>query len=99
MGRSNKSLELFIQEIPDSELTGFSANGGTIYHDNNFRLDMQGMTTGSEYFNIQIQVNRQTTISLLKKMSPVTVSLVLVPVDANWTAAELRAKLMAARKF
>ncbi|MCJ1470086.1 hypothetical protein MMC07_008731 [Pseudocyphellaria aurata] len=54
------------------------------------------MTTGSKEFNVQIQVNKQTTISTLKGVAPRSVSHILIPIDAKWTAAEVRAKLKAA---
>lgn len=54
------------------------------------------MTTNSKKFNIQIQVNRETTIISLKEVAPNTVSHILVPVDATWTAARVRTELKAA---
>ena len=43
MGKAKKALESFINSIPDSKLTGIPTQGGTLYKDNDFRLDMQGV--------------------------------------------------------
>lgn len=43
MGKNTKSCKAFIESISDSKLTGFPKNGGTIYKDRDFRLDMQGV--------------------------------------------------------
>lgn len=43
MGKAKKSLESFIDEIPDSKLTDLGTRPGTIYTDSNFRFDMQGV--------------------------------------------------------
>lgn len=51
------------------------------------------MTTKSAEHNLQIQINKETTISTLKKYAPRTVSHVLVPKGAGWTAEEVRTKL------
>ncbi|MCJ1470085.1 hypothetical protein MMC07_008730 [Pseudocyphellaria aurata] len=96
MGKGSDLLEAFIEKIPDSKLIDLRSKSGKIYSDNDFRLDMQGMTTGSESFNLQIQINKQTTISYMRKVSGKTVRHVLVPIDADWTAEEVRAKLRAA---
>ncbi|MCJ1468751.1 hypothetical protein MMC07_007381 [Pseudocyphellaria aurata] len=64
------------------------SNSSTIYNDDNFRLDMQGMTTSSKEFNLQVQVNKQTKIPTLKHARGATVRKVLVPTDADWTAVE-----------
>ena len=96
MGKANKALFDFIDDIPDEKLTGdFGGEGGTIYSDRDFRLDMQGMTTGGKAYNLQIQVNKGTTISTLKKFAPKTASHVEVDVDANLTADELRRQFKA----
>lgn len=47
MGKASKALQAFINGIPDAKLTGISQSPGTIYHDTDFRLDMQGVSTPS----------------------------------------------------
>jgi hypothetical protein len=52
------------------------------------------MTSGDpKQYNLQIQINKQTRISTLKKLAPKTVSTVLAPVDPEMTAQQLRAAL------
>ena len=43
MGKNTKRAEDFIDEIPDSKLTGFPTSGGTIYKNTDFLLDMQSV--------------------------------------------------------
>lgn len=43
MGKARKALENFIDEIPKAKLTGFPSSAGTIYRNEDFRLDMQGV--------------------------------------------------------
>ncbi|KAI1425279.1 hypothetical protein F5Y12DRAFT_714322 [Xylaria sp. FL1777] len=83
MGKASKQLKIFIANIPDDKLKSFPSVAGTIYKDQNFRLDMQGLTTGKpQSYNLQIQVNKETSISTLKKVAPTTVAgPVLVPKD------------------
>lgn len=45
MGKNTKRVKEFIENIPDEKLTGFVESGGTIYKDEDFRLDMQGVRT------------------------------------------------------
>lgn len=40
-GKAHKALEAFINEFPDSKLSGLPTQGGKIYTDTDFRLDMQ----------------------------------------------------------
>ncbi|ETS84909.1 hypothetical protein PFICI_02934 [Pestalotiopsis fici W106-1] len=94
MGKANKSLKEFINNIPDSVLEALPTAPGKMYSDTNFRLDMQGMTTAGEH-NLQVQVNNQTTISTLKKHAPKTVAgPVLVPKGNTTDAATIRASLL-----
>lgn len=44
MGKANKALKEFIDDIPDSDLEALPTSAGTIYSDDNFRLDMQGVS-------------------------------------------------------
>jgi hypothetical protein len=52
---------------------------------------------------LQVQVNRQSTISTFKKMKKktantgTTVAKALIPVDGSWSAARVRAALLAGR--
>ena len=49
MGKANKALTEFLDNIPDSKLTGISETPGTLWNDENFRLDLQGVSTVSYY--------------------------------------------------
>ena len=44
MGKGTKALKQFIAEIPDSHLEALPTSGGTIYSNDDFRLDMQGVS-------------------------------------------------------
>jgi hypothetical protein len=44
MGKNTKRTKEFIESIPDSKLTAFPSNGGTIFKDQDFRIDMQGVS-------------------------------------------------------
>ncbi|KAL2206896.1 hypothetical protein CC79DRAFT_1398762 [Sarocladium strictum] len=99
MGKASKSLKAFISSIPDSALNRLPLEGGTIYINTDFRLDMQGMTSAQEH-NLQVQINKGTTISTLKKFAPQTVAgPVLVPSEDPWAAEDIRAKLLASVKI
>ena len=51
------------------------------------------MTSAQEH-NLQVQVNKGTSISTLKKVAPNTVAgPVLVPSDNTWTASKIRDEL------
>lgn len=43
MGKAGKAMRAFIAEVPPSKLEGGIAQG-TIHKDDNFRLDMQGVS-------------------------------------------------------
>ncbi|KAK0749881.1 hypothetical protein B0T18DRAFT_427932 [Schizothecium vesticola] len=91
MGKAAKALKAFIMDIPDSTLAALPTLGGTIHSDDNFRLDMQGMTTAGEH-NLQVSISTST----LKMVSPATVAgPVLVPNENPWCAAEIREMLLA----
>jgi hypothetical protein len=51
-GALTKLIKAFIDDIPDSKLTGFSNSGGTIYKDDDFRLDMQGVSIHTRLYSI-----------------------------------------------
>ncbi|KAG0632899.1 hypothetical protein HOY80DRAFT_897391, partial [Tuber brumale] len=96
-GQAKKSLRDFINEIPNSKLTGFRESTGMIYSDRNFRLDMQGKTTDGRY-NLQVQINGGTTISTLQGFAAETVA---GPVLATGTesAGTIRAGLLDTMHF
>jgi hypothetical protein len=52
------------------------------------------MTSGDpKKYNLQIQINKQTKISTLKRLAPKTVSTVLAPIDPEMTAQQLKKAL------
>ncbi|KAK7935553.1 hypothetical protein PG985_001048 [Apiospora marii] len=74
-----KILINFIDDIPDEKLQGLRLTPGNIWEDDNFRLNMQGLTAAKEH-NLQIQINNGISITTLKPYAPNTVSgPVLVP--------------------
>ena len=51
MGKATKALSAFIDNIPDNKLEGIPEGAGTIYKDQDFRLDNQGVyatTSGNQ---------------------------------------------------
>lgn len=44
MGRNTKRVKDFINDIPDKKLSAFITSFGTLYSDDEFRLDMQGVS-------------------------------------------------------
>ncbi|KAI1159130.1 hypothetical protein F5B18DRAFT_638021 [Nemania serpens] len=94
MGKAKKAAKSFIDGIPDSKLENIPNGMGTLYKTKDFRLDMQGITTEKpKCWNLQVQVNNETSVSTLKKETGKTVSTVLVPMDSKWTAAQIKEKL------
>ncbi|KAH7305447.1 hypothetical protein B0I35DRAFT_443806 [Stachybotrys elegans] len=91
MARNKKKLlRDFIDEIPDSKLQGLPNSQTTLYRDQNFRLDMQGMTSSGQW-NLQIQVNNRPKASSLREYAPDTVSgPVLVSPDSPMDAEAIR---------
>ncbi|RPA96348.1 hypothetical protein L873DRAFT_1791690 [Choiromyces venosus 120613-1] len=92
MGVVKNSLIEFIENIPDGKLTGFPMWRGHIWYDNNYRLDMQGMTSGvNKKHNMQIQANRGSRASSIAKLAPRTVAgPVLIGVEDEFTPQEVR---------
>ena len=43
MGKASKAFDAFVDSISDDKLTGLRDTSGTIFSDNDFRLDMQGV--------------------------------------------------------
>ncbi|RTE80230.1 hypothetical protein BHE90_005228 [Fusarium euwallaceae] len=86
MGKAGKALRNFILSIPDDKINGFTDGEHTLYKDANYRLDNQGLTTGDpQRYNLQVQVNREreTTLSTLKREVGKTVATALVPTAEN----------------
>ncbi|KAH7183493.1 uncharacterized protein B0J16DRAFT_322232 [Fusarium flagelliforme] len=94
MRNAKKLLESFIDEIPATRLENFppSSASNPIYSNVHFRLDMQGITSDGK-FNLQVQVNKQTTCSTLKIAGAATVAgPVLVDPEDPITPEEVRKK-------
>ncbi|EIT79571.1 hypothetical protein AO1008_01897 [Aspergillus oryzae 100-8] len=54
------------------------------------------LTTGDpQYYNLQVRINNQTTISTLKRVKGETVAHTLVPADGSWTPEQIRQALLA----
>lgn len=94
MGKARKAFGEFVAAIPNDKLSGLSNQSQTIFKDESFRLDMQGMTSSPRCFNLQAQINRQTTVTTLKKLAPSTVSTVLVPDPQTMTAQDVKSALL-----
>lgn len=45
-------------------------------------------------YEIQVQINKETAVSTLKKVAPSTVSTALVPDDDSMTPAQVREELL-----
>ncbi|CDM35464.1 hypothetical protein DTO013E5_8051 [Penicillium roqueforti] len=98
MGRKKTAQELvdFINSIPDSKMLGFTHGEHELFKDVNFRLDMQGLTSGRpQYYNLHVQINKGTTITSLKRETGKSVAKALVPMDGSWSAQKIRGKLIA----
>ncbi|KAJ1713090.1 hypothetical protein AFGD_005267 [Aspergillus flavus] len=96
MGKATSALTAFIENIPDGKISGYTSGEHTLHRDTNFRLDNQGLTTGDpQYYNLQVQINNQTTISTLKRVKGETVAHTLVPADGSWTPEQIRQALLA----
>ncbi|KAK9364366.1 hypothetical protein V1509DRAFT_91962 [Lipomyces kononenkoae] len=106
MGKASDAIIEFIEGIPDGKLRGFSDPhpAYTVYQTLHFRLDVQNMTTADPpMYDIQVQINRETSISTLKRMnekskkSGTSVAKALVPADGSWDAASVRQALLHGR--
>jgi hypothetical protein len=54
------------------------------------------MTSGTpKNYNLQVQINNETTITSLKKMAPQTVTFALVPEDMSMTPRQIKDALIA----
>ncbi|KAF7297639.1 hypothetical protein MKEN_01387000 [Mycena kentingensis (nom. inval.)] len=104
MVSARKALENFINGI-DAEKLANLGKTGTIASDDNFRLDMQNITSNNEY-NLQVQVNKNPKLTSLKrsgnkskKAGTTVAGPTLVPVGAPWGAAQIKAALVATNKL
>ncbi|KAF2866811.1 hypothetical protein BDV95DRAFT_504120 [Massariosphaeria phaeospora] len=82
MPSSKKRIDTWIDDIPDSKLEGGSFGSGTIYTDDDLRIDNQGLTTATADKSHSLQ-----------KASPCTMAMVHVPVDEVWSAAQIKEAL------
>ncbi|KAF2797036.1 hypothetical protein K505DRAFT_192265, partial [Melanomma pulvis-pyrius CBS 109.77] len=73
MGIAKDTLIEFIDSIPEHDLTTFPPVGGTIYSDKDYRLDNQGKGQ-PETYNLQIQANKQSTTTSIRRLAPKTVA-------------------------
>ncbi|KAH7041427.1 uncharacterized protein B0I36DRAFT_312828 [Microdochium trichocladiopsis] len=104
MGKSKSAKNVlleFIESIPTHKMEGLPFTQTTLYSTSNYRLDMQGMTSGDPQFhNLQIQANKQSTITSIRKLAPKTVAgEVLVPTDGSWTGEDVRQALLNTKKI
>ncbi|KAI9695720.1 MAG: hypothetical protein M1836_006086 [Candelina mexicana] len=88
------AYEDFIDNLGD-KILGFQGMTqiNRVAKDRNFRFDMQGLTTkdtcGKQYYNLQIQVQNESSITTLRKLAPKTAGRVLVNVEAEVTAPQV----------
>ncbi|WEW56992.1 hypothetical protein PRK78_002451 [Emydomyces testavorans] len=95
MSKAKKAGRQFIEAIPDHKLKDIPDSTTLLCKNRNFRLDMQGVTTKDpKKWNIQVQINNQTTITTLKREKGKTVSIVLVPIDKTWSPKRIREELL-----
>jgi len=83
-----KALSAFIDEIPAAKLENFPSTPGTLYHDDNFRLDLQGLTKTA--YNLQIQANSRAPNTSVRKAAPNSVAAVLKDFKSHKTPEEVR---------
>ncbi|KAK5938761.1 hypothetical protein PMZ80_008953 [Knufia obscura] len=103
MPKYAKALKEFIEDLPDSKLTGLPTKPNTnIVKDKQtkwgFRLDMQCMTSGEpKRHNLQVQLNNEnkwgSATNKIKGMS--VTDAVLVPYDDPWDPETIRQALLA----
>jgi len=80
MGGNEKKVEDFLDKVPDDKLTGLSQTVKCLYKNEEFRLDMQGMTSDDpQQHNLQVQVNNKP----LRGNVPNTVAQAQVPSGEN----------------
>jgi hypothetical protein len=58
------------------------------------------LTSGDpKYYNFQVQINNQTSISTLKRETGKTVATALVPTDGSWNPKKIRDELLSNMKL
>lgn len=84
-------LEDFIESIPHEKLEA-PFRSGTVYQNQDFRLDNQGLTSGDpRSYNLQIQANKESSNKALRKLKGRTVAgPVFSPVDDPKTPENIR---------
>lgn len=60
MGKAEKAPLLFIANIPDGKINGFTDGEHTLHKDENFRLDNQGVC--NDKVLLQVQNNQLTEL-------------------------------------
>ena len=98
MGKDfRRNLLAFIEDIPDSKLEGgFPARTKCIWSYDDFRLDMQTLTTNAPgCWSLQVQVNKEITMRTSKIVGKkgASAAMVLVPIEDPFSAAEIRERL------
>ncbi|KAI0273198.1 hypothetical protein BGY98DRAFT_936358 [Russula aff. rugulosa BPL654] len=88
-----KALKAFIEGIPASKLDNFPAAPGTLYNDDDFRLDLQGLTRTA--YNLQIQANKGSQNTSVRKAAPKSVAGVLRAFSSRASAEDVRKALLA----
>ncbi|KAF2864365.1 hypothetical protein K470DRAFT_267223 [Piedraia hortae CBS 480.64] len=96
--RAGKALREFIDNFPDDKLT-YLPEQGTVFKNQDYRLDVQGLADEGKSYNVQVQINSGTKISTISrivksKKSATTVAMVLVPKDGSMEPDEIRKKLL-----
>jgi len=86
-----KALKAFIDDIPAAKLENFPGNPHTLYNDNNFRFDLQGLTKTAH--NLQIQANNGAPNTSVRKAAPSSVAAVLRNFTSKATAEDVRKAL------
>ncbi|KAN0123204.1 hypothetical protein V8E52_003157 [Russula decolorans] len=83
-----KALKTFIEEIPESKLENFPSAPRTLYDDDDFRLDLQGLTKSA--YNLQIQANKGSGNTSVRKAAPQSVAGVLKAFSSEASAEDVR---------
>ncbi|KAK6834433.1 hypothetical protein PG987_009127 [Apiospora arundinis] len=86
----------FIDSIPDEKLQGFRLEPGTLHADDNFRLNMQGLTSSTKEYNLQIQINFKVKITSLKIYASKTIAGPVFVAQSFVSTSEAEAKSEAA---
>jgi hypothetical protein len=97
VGKIRKNILAFIEDIPDAKLEGgLPSRKTTIWQDNEYRLDMQTLTTNAfRCWNLQVQVNKGISITSARAAGEggASVAMFPLPIDLPYSAAGIREKL------